>query len=81
MRGYCLSWDGSVDSIHVGTLNGFKRKNTGEVEIEFLQNQAAESYYWFQGTVTESGLTLDMYNERNEFCVGNIELERTFSSA
>ncbi|KAE8133637.1 hypothetical protein BDV38DRAFT_257805 [Aspergillus pseudotamarii] len=66
-----------ANSIHVGTLNGLRKLNTGEKEIEFLQNQAQESYYWFKGRVVESTLTLDMYNERNEFCVGNITLECT----
>lgn len=35
-----------ANSIHVGTLNGLRKLNTGEMEIEFLQNQATESYYW-----------------------------------
>ncbi|KNG82460.1 hypothetical protein ANOM_009272 [Aspergillus nomiae NRRL 13137] len=66
-----------ANSIHVGTLNGLKHRNEGETEIEFLQNQALDSYYWFQGRVTESDLVLTMYNERDEFCVDNITLERT----
>ncbi|KAE8397789.1 hypothetical protein BDV37DRAFT_264880 [Aspergillus pseudonomiae] len=69
-----------ANSIHIGTLNGLRNLNTGERQIEFLQNQASESYYWFKGQVTESGLTLTMFNERDEFCVDNITLERTYSS-
>lgn len=35
-----------ANSIHVGSLNGIKKLGNGAREIEFLQNQAKESYYW-----------------------------------
>ncbi|KAB8210312.1 hypothetical protein BDV34DRAFT_220904 [Aspergillus parasiticus] len=69
-----------ANSIHVGSLNGIRKLGSGEREIEFLQNQAEESYYWFRGNQTSEDLTLTMYNERNEFCVDNIYLELTYSS-
>ncbi|KAE8376393.1 hypothetical protein BDV26DRAFT_265650 [Aspergillus bertholletiae] len=70
-----------ANSLHVGSLNGLRNLSNGEREIEFLQNQAEESYYWFRGRVTSSGLILAMYNQADELCIDNITLQRTYPSA
>ncbi|KAE8331493.1 hypothetical protein BDV39DRAFT_201142 [Aspergillus sergii] len=70
-----------ANSPSFGSLNEVKYVSYAEREVTFFKKEAEQTYYWFQGRVTSSGLTLNMYNRAGDLCVENITLKPTYPFA